>query len=308
MKEYVWLDDTLIAILGNFDGSTYQYVETDHLGTPRAVVHPTENTILWRWDLTPTAFGEHLPNGNPDGDAFTYTLNLRYPGQYFDAESGLHYNYFRDYEPATGRYIESDPIGLAGGASTYGYVLGNPLGSRDTNGLWPSIAPFATHQDVIRRNIHVSPELMNNLLWAQEYADSAQFQTGKYAYRHGMRNKGQSACAAIKQAEEFVRKQLEMAIFNRRRGKDAESLWEFSMALHTLQDSTSPSHIGFQEWGDNPKFFDVMGHVVEETFAWKPSEYASLVAKTGDAWRWYTSGNLPDSFFGDQSKSCGCTP
>ena len=139
VKEYVWLDDTLVAILSNFDGSTYHYVETDHLGTPRAVVHPTENTILWRWDLTPTAFGEHLPNGNPDGDSFTYTLNLRYPGQYFDAESGVHYNYFRDYEPATGRYIESDPIGLAGGSSTYGYVNSNPFRASDPSGLKPVI-------------------------------------------------------------------------------------------------------------------------------------------------------------------------
>ncbi|MCX6041006.1 MAG: RHS repeat-associated core domain-containing protein [Caldilinea sp.] len=98
-------------------------------------MHPTENTILWRWDLTPSAFGEHLPNGNPDGDAFTYTLNLRYPGQYYDAESGLHYNYFRDYEPATGRYVESDPIGLGGGTSTYGYSGGNALASIDPLGL-----------------------------------------------------------------------------------------------------------------------------------------------------------------------------
>ena len=44
-----------------------------------------------------------------DGDSFTYSLNLRFPGQYFAAESGLHYNSFRDYDPATGRYIESDP-------------------------------------------------------------------------------------------------------------------------------------------------------------------------------------------------------
>jgi len=136
VKEYVWLDDTLVAILGSFDASTYQLVETDHLGTPRAVVHPSKNAIIWRWDLNNTAFGEHLPNGNPDGDSLSYSLNLRFPGQYYDAESGLHYNTFRDYDPATGRYIESDPIGLSGGANTYGYVGGRPSNFIDPLGLF----------------------------------------------------------------------------------------------------------------------------------------------------------------------------
>ena len=62
-------------------GSTYQYVETDHLGTPRAVVHPTKNTIIWRWNLNDTTFGDHAPLGDPDSNGITYTLALRYPGQ-----------------------------------------------------------------------------------------------------------------------------------------------------------------------------------------------------------------------------------
>ncbi len=135
VQEYVWLDDQLVAVLSDHDASTYQFVETDHLGTPRAVVHPVENNIVWRWNITNTAFGEHTATNNPDGDAVTYTFNLRYPGQYFDSESTLHYNYFRDYEPQTGRYVQSDPIGLAGGLNTYGYVTSNPLLYIDPFGL-----------------------------------------------------------------------------------------------------------------------------------------------------------------------------
>ena len=104
IQEYVWLDDTLVGILSDHDGSTYQYVETDHLGTPRAVIHPTRNTIVWRWNVNDTTFGDHTPLGDPDGNAITYTLNLRYPGQRADPITGLNYNYFRDYDPATGRY------------------------------------------------------------------------------------------------------------------------------------------------------------------------------------------------------------
>src|SRR5205085_10436405 len=84
LKQFVWLDETLVGIVSSFDGSTYQFVETDHLGTPRAVIHPSKNVIVWRWNYLTSAFGEHLPNQNPDGDSLSYTPNLRFAGQYYD--------------------------------------------------------------------------------------------------------------------------------------------------------------------------------------------------------------------------------
>ncbi|WP_162140742.1 RHS repeat-associated core domain-containing protein [Arenimonas oryziterrae] len=135
VQEYVWLDDTLVGVLSDHDGSTYQYVETDHLGTPRAVIHPAKDKIIWRWNLTNTAFGEHAPSADPDANSITYTFNLRYPGQWYDSESKLHYNYFRDYDPAIGRYVQSDPIGMNGGVSTFSYVNSSPIGLVDPFGL-----------------------------------------------------------------------------------------------------------------------------------------------------------------------------
>jgi RHS repeat-associated protein len=93
---------------------------------------------VWRWDGEP--FGTALANENPSGlGAFKY--NLRFAGQYFDAETGNHYNFSRDYYPKTGRYIESDPIGLKGGINTYAYVGANPVNAADQTGLYavPSV-------------------------------------------------------------------------------------------------------------------------------------------------------------------------
>jgi len=111
---------------------TLTYLHTDHLDTPRLATDPT-GTAVWRWDGG--AFGETVPNNDPDGDGNLTTVNLRYPGQYFDQETGLHYNWNRYYDPKMGRYITSDPIGLQGGLNTYAYVENNPLRRIGPDGL-----------------------------------------------------------------------------------------------------------------------------------------------------------------------------
>jgi RHS repeat-associated protein len=108
------------------------YIYADHLNTPRLITDNGDKAV-WRWDADP--FGNAAPNEDPDGDGVKFSYNLRFPGQYYDQETGLHYNYFRDYDPSTGRYVESDPIGLEGGLNTYTYVRGNPLSYIDPQGL-----------------------------------------------------------------------------------------------------------------------------------------------------------------------------
>jgi len=140
MQQAIWFGGMPVGVLvGAGASQKLYYVESDALGTPRVVIDPTRGTTgttVWKWDLAGEAFGTTAPNQDPDGDSTQFVFNLRFPGQRYDAASGLNYNYFRDYEAATGRYVESDPIGLRGGVSTYGYVDAMPMQFIDPIGLF----------------------------------------------------------------------------------------------------------------------------------------------------------------------------
>jgi RHS repeat-associated protein len=89
--------------------------------------------MRWRWDGA-DPFGVAAPNQNP-ANLGAFEFNPRFPGQYYDRETNLHFNHFRDYDPRVGRYVQSDPIGLEGGIDTYAYVNGNPAAYFDPDGL-----------------------------------------------------------------------------------------------------------------------------------------------------------------------------
>ncbi|MDE2422388.1 MAG: RHS repeat protein [Gammaproteobacteria bacterium] len=132
VREYIWLGDRVIGMYSKDVPNVLLRVHTDHLGTPRAVSQGdgVSKQVLWRFEGD--AFGDIYPT-NPTTTALT--MPLRMAGQYYDVEVGTSYNYFRDYQPDSGRYVESDPIGLDGGNNTYGYVGGSPLKAVDPMGL-----------------------------------------------------------------------------------------------------------------------------------------------------------------------------
>ena len=124
---YIYLNGAPLAMFtagGETDGVYYYH--NDHLGTPQRLTDAT-STVAWAAD--------YLPFGDVDITVETVENNLRFAGQYFDAETGLHYNYHRYYDPDTGRYLNPDPIGLAGGINLYAYVGGNPVNLIDPLGL-----------------------------------------------------------------------------------------------------------------------------------------------------------------------------
>lgn len=135
IEETVWLGDIPVATLrpDPNGGLDVYYVHTDQLNTPRRITRPADNTVVWRWSSDP--YGNGFVDEDPEASGHAFVYNLRFPGQYYDSETGFVYNYRRDYDPQLGRYVESDPIGLAGGSySTYAYAGGNPMSNYDPDG------------------------------------------------------------------------------------------------------------------------------------------------------------------------------
>ena len=131
-----------MPIAAQINGRAYA-IHTDHLNTPRRLTN-AQGQVAWQWLVT--GFGEVQPTLGTKGYALSgidnsrvyseaVTFNLRYPGQQWDEDTKLSYNLNRYYDPHTGRYIQSDPIGLEGGWNRFGYVGGNPLTLIDPDGL-----------------------------------------------------------------------------------------------------------------------------------------------------------------------------
>ena len=120
----IWQAD--LAAGQSLKEASYHYLVTDHLGVPVLALNKAGETT---WKARYEAFGKARID-----NASTAQINLRLPSQYFDAETGLHQNWNRDYAPGIGRYIQADPLGIFGGMNVYQYAYGNPMVYIDTEG------------------------------------------------------------------------------------------------------------------------------------------------------------------------------
>jgi RHS repeat-associated protein len=157
------------------------------------------------------------------------------PGQYYDLETGRHYNYFRDYDPSIGRYIESDPIGLRGGLNIYGYAGSRPIVRFDRLGLYAGDSHSHMTKDALDGDKCLN---VDDLAMRVQNVDAEHgTQRPENSHKHAMRNgtNGESADDAEKKYNNYVNSQLALCTID-----------GLAHALHAVQDSTAGGHSGFQ--------------------------------------------------------------
>ena len=142
----------LFSFCGTTRAETLYFIHVDHLNTPRLAVSE-DGPVRWSWEQM-EPFGENPAIELMGTEGYLINLPLRFPGQYLDKETNTHYNYFRDYDPSIGRYVQSDPIGLGGGLNTFAYVLGDPLSLVDVRGLMSDVQCCQISRSL---NQHIDP-------------------------------------------------------------------------------------------------------------------------------------------------------
>jgi RHS repeat-associated protein len=204
---------------------------------------------------------QYDPFGKATINVEQVTNNLRYPGQYFDAETGLCYNWNRDYNQQLGRYVESDPIGMNGGINIYAYVANQPTVYIDPTGLW---FPY--------RHGQYTFEAAREAGCSINEANKLAVETAKVDFREGANDPENAYWHAMvdgtsKDPAKSIRQYNDL----QRNARQTCDIKDLALALHALQDSHAPAH-GFKPWGGHwyeygkhyaDPFWSVGGHADE---------------------------------------------
>ena len=229
------------------DGTKHYAIQSDHLNTPRRLIQ-ADGQVAWQWAYS--AFGEEKPTiaknrfANTDlNQSFgttnvpAVTFNLRYPGQYYDQETGLHYNWHRSYDAGRGRYTQADPIGLDGGWNRFGYAKQNSFSFTDPTGLFVPGQHNSITAEALTRIASPCANLPAGVAMADFLPGS---QNPKNAHWHAMRDgtdPNETPGTAQARLEAYVKEQLSLC-----------TCGGLAKALHATQDSFAAGHAGGQPW------------------------------------------------------------
>jgi RHS repeat-associated protein len=250
-RDYLYADGRLFATIVASDrpgGESRHHFHLDHLGTPRLITEDGGN-LLARHTLQP--FGPEAIGSTRDSEVIKLTGHERDYAVAGDTND-LDYMHARYYSPASGRFLSVDPVNSASPNTPqswgrYSYARNNPMALVDRNGKWPTKVVH-THQNAIDFTLRTLPGSDRQILrQAQVTADLDQ----RNQYKHAMRNPGQSPHDAAILANQFIDTAMDRAVALEKAGNHAGALLNVGLAMHTLQDNTSPMHMGVQEFDPN---------------------------------------------------------
>lgn len=225
---YIWNGSEPIALVRS---NQIYYIHTDHLGRPESVTNANKALV---WKANNNAFSRGVTLDTIGG------LQLGFPGQYWDTESSVWHNGFRDYEQTGGRYLQSDPIGLGGGINTYAYTSGDPVNRIDPLGLlWYGGHFSITYRAARSTGFGFRDSL--RLAWqvmSVDWRQGSQGTTPDATKLHAMAAPGQPCPDAQKAADDLIA------------GKDPDYANDLAARIHAAQDASAPWHYG-QTWDGN---------------------------------------------------------
>jgi RHS repeat-associated protein len=293
MQDYIYRDGKMLASESNDQIKTLHY-HLDHLGSPRLI---TGNGGAEVARHTYYPFGEEAPGPTPQvAEPKTFTGHERDGG-------GLDYMHARYYDYIMGRFLSVDK---APGSrrrpqswNRYAYSLNNPINMVDKNGLWPTHVRH-THQNSIDRALPFLSERDRMILRHQQVVVDREQSTAA-SFKHAMRGTGESAAQARADANTWISSSITDARRLEAHGQHAMAMVRLGDAIHTMQDATSPSHVGFQEWNDAWGTIDwrVTKHITGEFY--DPGQMSTLDEATRNAWKYFTGAKpMPNDFFEEE--------